>query len=135
MPLLDVSELMTDPDFAQRVSVQRRLETVGANGRPTFTTATFKNVVVVIYPVDTAIGGNALERTDAASYRGAALEIVTKFQLRGPAQVAGTNYQPDIVVYNGDPYIVSVMNDFAKFGPGFVRAELNAMSSVDAPPS
>lgn len=132
---LDVTDLFLDPDFAMTVTVQRRLETVGGGGRSALTVTTFDDVVAYVVPVDTRIGGNALERGTDEQHRGAALQIITTFRLRGPSQDGADAYQPDVVIYNGDPYIVDVVNDFSKWGAGFIRAELSSMDSVDAPPT
>jgi hypothetical protein len=132
MPFLDVSSLLLDPDFAQRLTIERRTDQVGANGRTVQTPQIITpKPIGVVLPVDTAIGGNALERNPDEQHRGAALEIITKFRLQGPAP----GFQPDVLVYEGNRYIITIVNTLSKYGAGFIRAECSSMDSVDNPPS
>lgn len=132
MPLIDVSDLLLDPDFAQALTIQRRVEVVGTNGRTTITPTTISPAPFgVILPVDTAIGGNALERGSDQQHRGAALEVITKFRLQGPAP----GFQPDVIVYDGNSYVVTIVNTLTRYGAGFMRAECSSMDSVDNTPT
>jgi len=118
---LDVSDLLSDPDVAGvGFSVIRRKETVGNNGRPTLTTTQTDNLSGAVYPS----GDNSLTREEAFSTQTNSITVVTKFRLRGAGKDAnGDTYQPDIVLYAGDHFLVRVVNDFTKFGAGFVEAE------------
>lgn len=131
MPDLDVSELLSDPDFAEFLTVERRTEMVGANGRarkvPTIITP---KPVGVVLPVDTAIGGNAMERNPDEQHRGAALEIHTRFRLRGPAPGG----EPDVIIRDGNRFVVTIVNDYSRFGRGFMKIECSSMESIDEEP-
>jgi hypothetical protein len=132
MPLLDVSSLLLDPDFAQPLTIERRTEVVGSNGRATITSQIVLPAPYgVILPVDTAIGGNALERGPDEQHRGAALEVITRFRLQGPSP----SFQPDVIVYEGNRYVITIVNTLTKYGAGFIRAECSSMDSVDNPPT
>ncbi len=132
MPMLDVSDVLLDPMFAEALTIERRTDDVGSNGRVT----SISQIITpqpfgVVVPVDTAIGGNALERTPDEQHRGAALEVYTTFRLRGPSP----DGQPDIIIYDGSQYIVTIINTFARFGAGFIKAECSSMNSIDDPPT
>lgn len=132
MPTLDVSDIILDPMFAERLTIERRPETVGNNGRTTqLPQVITPKPIGVVLPIDTAIGGNALERTPDEQHRGAQLEVHTKFRLRGPSP----NYQPDVLVYEGNRYVVTIVNNYSKYGAGFIKAEVTSMDAIDNPPT
>lgn len=127
---IDVTDLLIDPDLAEPLVIQRQKETVTDKGRETNTVETFHSFGVV-QPKDTAIGGNEVTRGADGMFRAAALIIITPFRLRGP----GPGYQPDQVIWQGDPYVVTLVNNFTRYGAGFVYAELSSTDIQDAPPA
>jgi hypothetical protein len=138
MPTLDVSELLTDDLFTETVTVLRRKETL-VKGRPVLTVTTFSGVLASIQPKDTVIGGNFVERAPDMEYRGSNLIAYTKFRLRGVALQAvpsqpDADYQPDVVIWNGDHFLVGLTNDFSHFGAGYMQAELVSTEAVDYAP-
>ena len=56
MPDIDVSDLLTDPDFCDDFVVTRQLQTVGANGRTVVSTQTLPMVGVVHTGVQNEFG-------------------------------------------------------------------------------
>lgn len=82
MPLLDVSELMSDPLFVETFDVIRRQETVDDKGRVVIVPELFEGVVGSVQPKDTAIGGNIITQGEDASLRGANFNVYTSFRLR-----------------------------------------------------
>lgn len=122
-PLLDVTLPLTDPDFATTFGVVRRVETVGTNGRNTFTTSTFPNVVGVV----TSGSANDRDARDAFEVTPRQITVVTKFELQG--EITGS--QPDIVVWRGSPYLVVRVDPYGHFGPGFYEAECRSMQLTD----
>lgn len=123
MPLLDVSEVLTDPDIATTFDVRRRAETVGTNGRSATSDTLFRNVVGVV----TAIGPSDLERADGYQVTPRRISVVTKFRLRGEV----TGFQPDVVVWRGSNYLVKAVDPYPQFGNGFVQAECSSMDKTD----
>lgn len=131
-PNLDVSELLFDPDFAEVLTIQRRTDDVRPNGRTLVRNTTiFPAPFGVVLPKDTAIGGNEIERAPDGQYRGAALTVHTAFRLR----CLSPNNQPDVLIWDGDPYVCTLVNNYSHFGAGFVEAEFTSMSAVDQPPT
>lgn len=141
MPSLDVTELLADPDFCEAFTVTRRQQVIDQHGRASTQNTTLQ-CFGSIQSKDTAIGGNTIEREPNMEYRGAAIDVYTTTPLYGPQQVAAQNqgasaiqYMPDLVYFNGDPFLVVLVNDYTHYGAGFVHAECTSIPSVDTAPS
>lgn len=127
MPSLDVTDILLDPDFCEELVVQRRAETINGKGRA-------QKAVTVIDP---APFGVVLPQNDVPMQRGPdqqnlprLLQVHTPFRLRGPAP----GFQPDIIIWNGDPFVVNKVHDFSRFGQGFIQADCSSMSTIDQAP-
>lgn len=114
MPLLDVSEVLLDPDFADSLVCTRQSQTVGNDGMAVNTTTDTDFVGVV-----TAASGNNLVRTPEGAYTTGDLCIVTPYRLRTSATGDGV---ADVVTWNGARYTVTQVNDYSRYGAGFVWA-------------
>ena len=123
MAFLDVTGILTDPDLCDSFTVLRRVQVIGSNGRVTTATSTFANIVGVV----TMSAPNELDRRDDFQVATRSISIVGKFQLYGEA----TAYQPDIVVWRGDQYLVKQVDLYPQFGPGFYQAECSSMDKTD----
>lgn len=126
MPNLDVSDLLFDPDLADRFDVERVAETVGSNGRTTLQRTLHPKIVGVLTPESPA----DLIRRDDAQMMTHKLSVVTMFRLRGPS----IGVQPDEILYHGARYTVVSVMPFSRFGKGFVEATATAMASSAPPP-
>lgn len=134
MPNLDVSDLLLDPDFAEELTIFRRAMTVGSNGRSTLASVEVEpKPWGVVLPVDTAVGGNSMTRSSDAQYRGSAWVIYTQHRLQGPSD--DPDRYPDVVMIEGDPYVVTIVNAYSKFGAGFMKAEVSSMAAIDNAPT
>lgn len=114
MALLDVSDILTDPDFMDTGLVcERNAQTVGSNGLATnaVTLTTFAGVV-------TSDNGDLLDRTAGGDRIKGNMTIHTRFPLDDGSSINGA----DIVQWNGRRYTVTVVNDWSHFGRGFVCA-------------
>ena len=127
MPTIDVSDLTEDPDLADTFTVLRRQQVTGTNGTISVTTTTYPNVVGVVGPS----GDNSLARQAAFETQGKSIQVITKFRLRGATREAGNVYQPDVVVWGGDNFLVVSVSDFTQFGVGFVSVDCTSMDLVD----
>lgn len=125
MPQLDVSWVVTDPMLADSFSVTRRQETVGANGRPTITPTVFPNLVGVV----TQSEPTTLQRDDDSQTVPRAISIVTKFAARG----ATTGYQPDLVTWDSQDYLVTDCIPYRRFGAGFYEILAASENAMDQP--
>jgi len=115
MALLDVSDILTDPDFMDTGLVcERRAQTVGTDGIAvdTVTQTSFGGVV-------TSKDGDKLERNADGERVKGTITIHTRFPLDdGSAMNAA-----DTVVWRGRRYTVSLVSDYSHFGRGFISAE------------
>ncbi|OYW34856.1 MAG: hypothetical protein B7Z41_00805 [Rhizobiales bacterium 12-66-7] len=116
MPLLDVSDVLSDPMFAQdagAIVLYRSTLSVGANGRGTRTTTT-----KVIPGVVTADTGDILDRTPDGQRIKGSITVHTTYALTD----GDGNTDADEIQWNGRRYIVSAVNDYTTYGAGYVCA-------------
>lgn len=119
MPLLDVSDLLSDPDFVQPGLIcTREAQTVNANG-----IAVNTPLKVQFSGVVTSDKGDVLERLAAGERIVGNIMITTRFRLRD----GKSGYSADIVTVCGKNYTVSSVNDYSQYGRGFVEATCDAM--------
>ena len=129
MAFLDCSDVLLDPDFTDNFTVNRREESVDANGR-----SQVQSFAKQTFGVVTSAGPNDLARLEDADTYKRVITIVTKFRLRGEtADVAGTNWKPDLIVWRGDSFIVKEVDLYPQFGAGFVQAICASEDLVDQP--
>lgn len=126
MPFLDVTDVVLDPMLADRVTVNRRAESISNSGRASVTPQVFSNVVGVV----TMASPNDLQRLPDDQRTGRNISFITKFKLRGTAP----GFQPDTIVWLGDEFVVKVVEPYTRFGAGFVQAIAGSMNFQDAPP-
>jgi galactose-6-phosphate isomerase len=125
MATLDVSWVPLEAEFADRFDVVRRPETISESGRSSTTQVT-ATAFGTVYPT----GDNSLVRQADYELGRKTLTVVTPYRL----QQAAPGYQPDVVLYRGNQYVVSALEDFSQYGAGFVVAQLSSISAIDAPP-
>ncbi|CDG86389.1 hypothetical protein [Xenorhabdus bovienii] len=120
MPFLDVSEVLSDPDFCDTSLVcYRNVQTVDDDGYTTNTPQTkpFSGVVTV----DRSLEARRMEAGQTIS---GAILIVTPFRL--------TQGQPgldaDVVTYQGRKYRVTFVDPYTAYGAGFVQAHCELMN-------
>lgn len=114
MALLDVTEVLLDPDFIDMgIVCERNVQTVGSNGRAVNTPTE-----IIFCGVVTSDSGDILERIQAAERIKGSITIHTKFSLND----GSVGFSADIVRWQGRRYTVSNVNDYSHFGPGFVCA-------------
>lgn len=114
MALLDVSDVLLDPDFMDQLTVTRFTLSVGLSGvgSRTSTTSTFYGVV-------TSDSGDILERVATGERVKGSITVHTKYRLRDGS---GASQTADEITFRGQTYTVSQVNDYSHFGRGFVSA-------------
>ena len=112
---LDVSELMSDPDFCDKVQLIRRTSLVSDSGR---------NVVVDAAPLNTRMVVQGLKAIDFQRYPDLVnLNGVKAFWYKGVLLEETATQYSDIVVYNGLRYQIHLIDeDFRNYGAGFMKA-------------
>lgn len=120
MPYVDVTRVLASPMVAgQKFFVRRRVEAVNEFGE-LVTSETLLPAVGSVTPT----GDNSLLREEAFQTQSESIRVVTRFRLRGASKdEIGTRFQPDIVVFNAQDYLVRVVNEYNQFGAGMVEAE------------
>lgn len=130
MPDIDVTDVLLGAAVAgEMFVVQRRKETVTEQGLSTVETFNL-DATGSVQPE----GENDMIRDadyDAASRT---IEVITPFRLRGESvDGAGNQFKPDIVIWNGNSYVVKKVEDYSTFGRGLVIAICTSEDFVDAP--
>jgi len=137
MPDIDVSDLLFDSDIAgESFIVIRRQEIVGDNGVSVLTATSLPlpgdaPIVGSITPT----GDNSLVRQEAYQTQANTILVITPFRLRGPSKDSGgASFQPDVVVWNGNHFVVKTLNEWTSFGAGFVEAECSSIDLIELAP-
>ncbi len=123
MPLLDVSEIFTDPDFVDCSLVcYRQLQVPDddnfvANAQQPIP---FAGIVTIDRSMQA-------KRMAAGQNINGAILIVTQFQLTE----GKPGYDADIVTYQGANYRVTLTDPYLAYGAGFVQAHCELMDYVD----
>ncbi|HFR3118979.1 TPA: head-tail adaptor [Enterobacter roggenkampii] len=120
MPLLDVSDVLMDPDFLDTSLVcHRQIQTVDADNFPANTPQDipFSGVVTVDRSLEA-------KRMAAGQNINGAILIVTQFRLtQGQPETNTTpRLDADIVTYSGRDYRVTFVDPYTRYGAGFVQA-------------
>lgn len=131
-PILDVSEVIGDPLVAgEAFQVIRRQASVTAGGVNQVQTITFQ-ALGSIQPT----GDNSLVREEAYQVQAKTIKVITNFLLRGVSKDAsGSSFQPDLVLWNGDYYLVRSVDNWSHYGVGMVEAECASIDYRNFAPS
>lgn len=121
MPLLDVSDVLLDPDFADTIKVYRQSVTIADDGRASPSESVFSTVAVV-----TPDRWSTLQRQAEGSNVSETITVITKFRLIPSMD----GYDADEITWNGKRYVVTAVGDCSRYGAGFVEAsaELKGMA-------
>lgn len=128
MPQLDVTDLLFDQDLADTFSVQRRQQAVNSWGETTTSVTVFEDLSGAVYPT----GNNSLVKQAAFETQAETITVVTTFRLRGVSQDSSQQaFLPDLVLWQGNQYLVSMVNDYSQYGQGFIQAECASTNLLD----
>lgn len=133
MPLLDVSDVLLDPDFMDTSLVcHRQIQTVDADNFPTNTPQDipFSGVVTVDRSLEA-------KRMAAGQNINGAILIVTTFRLTQGTRrdMNGNVLDADIVTYDGYDYRVTFVDPYTRYGAGFVQAHCELVDFNGGSPS
>jgi hypothetical protein len=122
------SQVVLDPLLADKFSRVRRQETVSeVNGRSTVNTIQTDNLVGVVTmnrDIETI-----RQEFPEVQFSTRVINVVTKANLQ--AAVAG--YQPDLVIWRGDNYVVLQVSPYPQYGSGFYEAVATSIDLADQP--
>lgn len=114
MPLLDVSDILSAPDFADTFDVTRFTKDVDADGVTVKRDASVRGVSGVIQNASEL----TLQRLADGSMLASTIEIHTTFPLTSGVDGQGA----DEIAYQGATYTVTDVADWSRYGAGFYRA-------------
>ncbi len=129
MASLDVSEALTDSLIGDSVTLVRRRQPVSDSGRA----VPVEQVIPNVFGVVTSAGPNDLERPDDMETMGRVMSFVTRFKVWGPAEIQGTQYQPDVIRWKGVDYVVITVDPYPQYGSGFVQVIMGSLGAIDPP--
>lgn len=114
MPLLDVSEILTDIDFLERnLTCLRMMQKVGTNGIAVNTA-----VPIPFNGVITQVDGLDLRRGPDGEVITGSILICTRFRLLD----GKSGFTADVVLRETRQYVVANVLPYSKYGRGFVEA-------------
>lgn len=129
-PMMDMSEALTDPVTLDSFTLYRRKQIVDIYGETKMSYDIQPNIRGVVTPASK----NDLDRKADSQIQTKSIEIITRFAIRGESQTVGEiEYQPDVVVWNGDSFLVKRVDDFSNYGRGFVLVICESIDIVDLP--
>lgn len=105
--MIDVSEVVLDPELTQTVTRIQRIQTLNGYGETTITNQSSQIQAVVTSP-----GKPGLMRFEDAQTYADAIRVTTNSPLNGPV----VGQQPDLIVWNGQTYVVAIVNDYQANG-------------------
>ena len=132
MPGLDLSIALTNPLTLDSFDVLRRRQVKNNFGEVNMDVERTAAVKGVVYSESL----NDLARRAEAQVTTKSITIITRFALRSEAQDANDNsvYQPDVVLWRGDQFLVVHIEDYSNYAHGFVKATAESMDITDQPP-
>lgn len=116
MPFLDVSDILSDPDFSEMISVTRTIKSAPIGGLTQSTTSTF-TLTAVVQP---ATSDDLQRMIDVERLTGA----ITIYAAGPDALLAS-----DVIAWRGRVYTIHQTDDWSQYGAGYIRA-LAGMTSL-----
>jgi hypothetical protein len=113
---LDVSELMTDPDFASTVDIITTVQSIGAHGRVVNTPTVYEREIAIVQ----AGSGQRLALLADGSRISDSITVYSQRQLK--AADAGHRIA-DVVVWKGQRFMVKNVASWEGWGAGYSRAD------------
>jgi hypothetical protein len=114
MANIDVSELLTDPDFTSSASLIRRLRAVNDYGENVLTESVPETITVVIQPGK----GADLERLPES----ARLHEVISVWYKGVLNCEAQSGYSDVLIWRGLRFQVMACESFLNYGLGYTKA-------------
>ncbi len=127
MPMEIASHVVFDPLLASRFDIIKRVDMRDENGRTVVAQTQQNNIVGVICMNDDI--ELLREEFPEVQYTTRVISVVSAKKL----QTAAKGWQPDIVVWLGDNYLVRRVSPYPQFGRGFYEAVCSSIDLKDAP--
>lgn len=118
MPLLDVSDMLDDEDFADDLTLTSRSVTIDGNGRG----VTIETSTAITGVVTSDKGRNRDLIAEGQRVVGSIL-VHTRAQLTS----GGEGREADVVTWNARQYTVVSIDDYTRYGSGFICAHCDLL--------
>lgn len=126
MALLELAlDVLFDPDFNSSFNIIRRVETIGQNGR-----VSYSQQVIPASGVVTSTGQNTLHRREDYQIGMRGISIVCSM----PLLTNTTGKTADVVEWLGSQYLVEHCDLYPQFGTGWYQVEAISMTTIDPEP-
>jgi hypothetical protein len=125
MALIDVNELLSDPDLSDTFQVMRSTLTVTQGGVSSVSSATYD-----AYGVVQPASGRELQLLPDSARTAGTIIVYTPFALQG---VTDTTV-PDIVIWDERNYRVTLTNPYTNYGAGYTQATCTLIELADETP-
>lgn len=112
MAQVDVTELLTDPDFVDEIKLVKRMSTVNAAGENVVTDQTFCS----LGSVQSATGKTIQRLPEDMRVRD-----VRTFIVKGTITTDANGRYSDIIIFRGLRFTIITVNDWTNFGAGWCR--------------
>lgn len=112
--MIDVSDLLLDPDFAQQLTVYTRSATVNQYGENELTETT-KIITASVQAGD----GEMLNRLPHGAQLRDWITVYSKYHFT----TDGSGRYADIVLWEGKRYNVQLLTDYSNWGDGYTMAD------------
>ena len=119
-----MSDALLEPMFQDSFGIERRAVSTNQYGE-----TAMKIESLVSFGVVDITGSQELDRGEDQEHARKTIEIVTRFNLR-PASVG---FEPDLVIWHGDRYLVTRVDDYSGYGLGWYQVEATSQDFMDAP--
>lgn len=123
MALIDVSEVLDDPDFLDTITIVRVVAAVNAYGENELTESSFE-APAVVQPASP----DTLARLPDSVRSQDAITVWYKGLLKSSA---GADSYPDKVVWGGYTFVVHATDPFNNYGAGYVEATCIRLEAAD----
>lgn len=112
MALIDVTDLLIDPDFVDPMAIIHRKPVIDEYGQNQL----FETCVNTIGSIQPSSGKTLSRLPDALR-----ILNVNTFWVKGIIVSDGTCQYPDILVFKGQRYAVQLLLDWTSYGPGWTE--------------
>ena len=131
-PMIDMLVPLSNPYTLDFFDVHRRKQIVNGYGEAAMSVEIIPDVSGIVYPEGLA----DLSRRPEAQTNSKSIVAITRFALRSVSTSSedGAVYQPDIIVWRDDSFLVVRVEDYSNFADGFVKVTAAGIDMSDQAP-
>ena len=132
MAMMDMTVALTNPYTQTAFDVLRRKQITNNFGEAKKEIEIVPGVRGVLYPE----GSNDLDRKSDAQLQTKTITVLTMFAMRGESESAnsGGKFQPDVIRWNANHFLVKRVEDYSKYARGFVKVTAHSFDMIDQAP-